>query len=179
MKPLHLILVGLIALGSGAGPVLADFEDARTLYLDRQYGPAFDAFSDIAATGDPRAQTVLAIMYLYGEGVAVDAGTAFNWYMKAATQSYAPAQYQVGRMLANGIGVETDTDAALTWLRRAEEAGYELAAPAIGSLNETGQVPDETDKPTVWSRQWNLTLPNDIRFRDDDESAEQLLLLPR
>lgn len=75
---------------------------------------------EAAASGDPVAQTNLAVAYASGTGVEQDYPIALEWYRKAAEQGHAPGQYGLGLMYEYGDGVEPDRAEARRW--------YELAA---------------------------------------------------
>jgi TPR repeat protein len=158
--------------------VRADFESASNAYKNRNYTAAFDEFSEMAEAGDPRAQTVLAIMYKYGESVPTDLTIAYNWYMKAAVQGYPPAQFNIGRMLIEGSGVEENREQALLWLNRAADAGYERAKENLAELKgSTLRVHDE--EPVAWSQNWNLRLPNEIREEKEPDVIDSTLRVYR
>lgn len=143
----------------------ADFDTAAEAYRNKQYPAAFEAFSELAEAGDARAQTVLAMMYKYGESVPINLEAAFRWYREAARSGYAPAMFNLGEMYRTGAGTNTDPAKAIEWLRRAAEAGYERANESLAKLNAE-PVPSEVraDPAVPWSQAWNFRLPNDIRF---------------
>jgi hypothetical protein len=150
----------------------ADFESAAEAYRDKDYVSAYRQFLPLANAGDARAQTVLALMYKYGESVPEDPAKAFEWYMKAAESGYAPALFSVGEMYAEGLGVEQDEEAAIQWLTRAAEAGFQRANDLLSSLGASRVVDGkQVDESVPWSQRWNFRLPNQIRnqpvARDD------------
>lgn len=142
----------------------ADFEAASQAYQNNDYGTAFEAFTELAKDGDARSQTVLAIMYKYGESTAIDLEQAFQWYFEAAAQGYPPAQYNVGIMLIEGMGVTADPAAAKEWLSRAANSGHEGARDKLSMLTGETEIV-HVSEPVGWSQNWNLRLPNDIRFQ--------------
>ena len=145
----------------------ADFETAAEAYRSNNYPVAFDAFMDLAESGDARAQTIVAMMYKYGESVEADPAASFRWYLEAARAGYAPAMFNVGDMYRTGIGIEADPARAIEWLKRAAEAGYERANQSLAILNQE-PVSSETraDPKVPWSQAWDFRLPNSIRFAD-------------
>lgn len=147
---------------------LADFESASQSYQNQDYRAAFEEFSTLAEAGDARSQTVLAIMYKYGESVPVDASKAYEWYLKAAEQGYPPAQYNVGAMLADGNGVDPDPKQASQWLQRAADAGFERALDKLAEIRGDVYLASLSSEPIPWSQNWNLRLPNQIRFEETD-----------
>ena len=146
----------------GTGVACADFESAADAYRRQDYVTAYAQFEPQAHAGDPRAQTVIALMYKYGESVKPNYATAFSWYQRAANQGYAPAQFSVGLMLAEGQGIRADRDQGLAWLRKAADNGYERARDELARLN---QSPDRSnDEIKEWSQAWDFSLPNSIRY---------------
>ncbi len=165
LKNVQLIVIWLFFL---VGPVQADFESASTAYQNQNYALAFKEFSELAEAGDPRAQSVLAIMYKYGESVPLDLQAAFTWYKRAADQGYPPAQFNVGTMYLEGRGVEQDEAAAREWLQMAHKNGYDRAAEPLAQLD--GQsVGLGSQELVAWSQSWNLRLPNDIRYPEENK----------
>jgi len=163
------IICTLLLILSGAAS--ADFESASKAYQAQNYALAFEEFNELAESGDPRAQTVLGIMYKYGESVAVSLPDSFNWYLQAAEQGYPPALYNVGVMLLEGTGVEQDEDEAREWLRQAAAAGFERAEDKLAELDGSRLVLHD-EEPVAWSQNWNLRLPNSIREQTETDMLQ-------
>ncbi len=144
----------------------ADFESAAETYRMRNYAAAFQQFLPLAEQGDRRAQTIIAMMYKYGEAVEEDKAESFRWYSKAAEQGYAPAQFQLGEMYAEGIGVERNLEMAIAWLSNAADGGFAKAAARLSELDAGGHEVAAKKEPVPWSQPWNLRLPDDVRFGD-------------
>lgn len=162
MKPFVIAFAALLVSMS----VLArgDFDAAAKAYRARHYSAAYQQFLLLAKAGNPRAQTVIAMMYKYGESVPQDTRRAFHWYLKAAKQDYGPALYQVGVMYAEGRGVKQDRGAAIEWLKRAQEAGFKRARTALAQLG--AHTPPATGPQQAAgkdTRPWNFRLPNNVR----------------
>jgi TPR repeat protein len=154
-----------LALCLTTGSVNADFDSAAEIYRKNDYLGAMKEFQVLAENGDARAQTVLALMYKYGEGTPLDHSLSFYWYMKAAELNYAPAQYHAGIMLAEGLGVEANLGEAVHWLTRSAEGGYYRANDKLELYNAARVSIDSTvDQYIPWSKHWDFSLPNDIRF---------------
>ena len=151
----------------------ADFEIGAEAYRQSDYVTAIQTFVPLAENGDARAQTVLALMYKYGEGVDQNLKTAFSWYLEAAERNYAPAQFHAGTMLADGRGVDKDRESAIVWLTKAADAGFERAKDKLLEL-DAGSA--KSIKPVAnvieWSRNWDLSLPDEIRFKDPQPIAD-------
>lgn len=139
-------------------PAAIDVEQAEAAYRQKDFETAFAGFMPLARQGDARSQTIIAIMYRYGEGVDADPATAYQWYLRAAHQGYGPAQYQVADMLIGGEGVTADPQAGLAWMKRAAGAGYNPAEDYVEPAQED----------ISWSRNWKLQLPDNIRLSPTD-----------
>lgn len=151
----------------------ADFELAADAYRQSDYASVLQTFIPLAESGDARAQTVLALMYKYGEGVEQNMATAFSWYLKAAELNYALAQFHAGTMLADGTGVEQDRESAIVWLTKAADAGFERAKDKLLELNAgSHRSINPVANLVEWSRNWDLSLPNEIRFKDPEPIAD-------
>ncbi len=147
-------------------PLFADFDTASEAYRNRDYVTAYATFSKLAGAGDPRAQTILAIMHRYGEGVPLDPATASEWYQMAAIQGYPPAQFNLGNMLADGDGVTRDMEQALVWLHKAADAGHERAKGKIAEISAVMPPDQPVKQAAIWSENWNLRLPNAVRHEE-------------
>ena len=154
-----------LVLWTMIGTAGADFNSAAEIYRENNYLGAMKEFEPLAEQGDARAQTVLALMYKYGEGVSRDLSLSYYWYRRAAELNYAPAQYHTGRMLAEGIGVEANLEKAVQWLTKSAEGGYYLANDKLEELNAASvSIDAPIDQYIPWSKHWDFSLPNDIRF---------------
>jgi cell division septation protein DedD len=156
-----LVSLPLAASPMPANPALA--EQAQAQYLRRDYAQAFDNFSTLAAAGDPQAQTILALMYRFGEGVAQDSSQAFYWYREAAMAGYGPAQFQLGDLYARGEGTQADPALAIEWLRKAEAADFSRATARLAELGSEPPTTPDTAPYTGPPVAWNLRLPNSAR----------------
>ena len=153
-------------------PLHADFDSAADAYRAKDYLRALEEFQPLAEQGDPRAQTVLALMHKYGEGTRQNLDSSFAWYRKAASQGYAPAQYHTGVMLADGIGVDSDTDEAIVWLTRSAESGFSRANDKLEELHASRVTTSPpVDEYIPWSQSWDFNLSNELRLRLDDGST--------
>jgi len=141
------------------------FEQAADHYRNRSYSIAYQAFLPLAESGDARAQTIIALMHKYGESVPLDLEQAFAWYMRAAESGYPPAQFSVATMLRQGSGVARDSETARIWFLKAAEAGFDRADHELTTLNYEDEFNPASRAQTLWSKPWNLRLPNDIRFQ--------------
>lgn len=176
MNVLKTLTLGLLCLSASLNSAQAnqeyvpDFETAAELYRQQNYTTAFTAFLNLANAGDPRAQTITALMCKFGEGVEQDLELAFQWYQSAAKQGYPAAQYHTGVMLADGSGVEEDPAKAVEWLTLAAENGFERAINKLAELNASaGVIGEDSGEFPSWSKDWDLSLPIDLVLNDLDQ----------
>jgi len=136
------------------------FDQGAALYRDQNYAAALPIFLALAKQGDVQAQTVLAMMFRYGEGTPVDSETALSVYRLAAEAGHAPAQYQMGVMLRDGEGVTPNEAAALRWFQQAAQNGYDKARLAIEDLAPSAALASNPDEPMPQRTEpWNFELP--------------------
>ena len=86
---------------------------------------------------EARAQTQVGVYYLYGLGVAQDAGEAVKWFRKAVERGYAHAQYHLGWCYEHGEGIEKNIVAATEWFRKAAEQGNAFAQHELDWANKS------------------------------------------
>ncbi len=112
-----------------------------------------EALRTAAATGDPRAQFIIAGRYLDGQGVAPDYAKAFYWYRQAATRGLPPAQYRLATLYERGKGTAADAAQALVWYERAAAGGNVKAmhnAAVLAAGDAAGAA--DFDKAFRWFR---------------------------
>ena len=106
------------------------------IYLVQDSGnkdKAMAAYRSAAEVGDLASYTVLAEMYLSGDGVDQDVERSLGYYTYAASQGYAPAQYALGIIYANGREVTRNPVLGHAWLSWAANQNY---APAVTALSQ-------------------------------------------
>ena len=117
------------------GAVTSD--EAAALYKQNNFPAAFKAFSKLAAEGDARSQTILALMYKFGEGTQIDTQKAFSLYRQAAEQGYAPAQFHTGKHYAEGLDTNPNLIKAEFWLKEAAKQGFSRAESSLVEVLES------------------------------------------
>lgn len=138
---------GLLAMSSAfAAP---SFEDGIVAYKRGDYASALSVFRPLAEKGIARAQTILGLMYSYGEGVPVDMAEAASWYRLAAEQGYIVAQYNLGMLYLQGRGVERNTDEAAKWLEAAARGGHFRAKSELAKLDPAAHSRLPTVQPSA------------------------------
>ena len=93
----------VLSLTCVAAPAWADYSAGEEAYYRGDYATAFRELNPLAANGDARAEYLLGLMYVKGEGVPQDFKQAEYWWFLAAEQGHAQAQYNLGAMYANGL----------------------------------------------------------------------------
>jgi TPR repeat protein len=78
-----------------AGAVAGPWEDGMAAYNRGDYLPAIRLFRPLAEQGNPKAQSVLGVMYRGGEGVARSPVRAFLWFSRAASRGDTKAKAQL------------------------------------------------------------------------------------
>src|SRR4051812_34190884 len=76
---------------ASAGP----WEDGMVAYNRGDYVPAIRLFRPLAERGNPKAQSVIGVMYRKGEGVARNSARAFMWFSMAAARGDAKAKAEL------------------------------------------------------------------------------------
>jgi len=92
-KPLAIggLIVAAQILGS-AGALAGPWEDGMAAYNRGDYVPAIRLFRPLAEQGNPKAQSVLGVMYRKGDGVTRNPSRAFMWFSLAAKRGDAKAK---------------------------------------------------------------------------------------
>ena len=125
------------------------------------------ALEAIAALGDPKAQTELAVKYEHAEGVPKDFEKANKLYCKAAREGYAEAQFKLGWVYANGRGVERDEGVAGALFAMAAEQGHEYAGKLLQHIPKQPDVRLPScllpDPPPVAAAPEEFELPAGVR----------------
>ena len=137
-----------------ASSVLAQsgYNKGASAYKRGDFTTALAVFRPLAENGDAKAQSILGLMYSYGEGVPVDFRESARWYRRAAEQNSSVAQYNLGMFYLEGKGVALNTDEAVKWLTMAADGGHfrarsELAKLDAGSYSDLASPPGDTLEP--------------------------------
>ena len=149
MKRLSVSLGGAMLLVASSVLAESGFDRGASAYKRGDYETALAVFGPLAESGDARAQSVLGMMYSYGEGVSVDYGEAARWYRRGAERNSSVSQYNLGMLYLEGKGVPPNTSEAIRWLTKAADAGHfrargELAKLDAGSYSNQASAPSES-----------------------------------
>jgi TPR repeat protein len=158
-----LLIIQVLVATVAALSAHADFESASSAYRLHDYNTAFQEFLPLAKNGDPRAQTIIAMMFKYGESVEQDHQQAFRWYLAAAEQGYPSAQRSLAELYESGRGVDADPEKAFYWFTQSaqqESQGEKQPASGRDHGDEAGRL--SLSNPQAWSRKWDFQLPEKI-----------------
>lgn len=109
---LGLSVLLIVSCPAGAGPRL----DGTGKFARANGLAAAGRTITLARRGNSRAQSLLGLMYEYGNGVPQSDAEAAYWYRRAADQSHPTAQYLLGLMYEKGHGVSQSDMQAYVWL---------------------------------------------------------------
>ena len=82
-----------------------------------------DRLTAAANAGNARAELIVGLKYLDGDGVAPNDGEAVKWLARAADAGEPVAQYRLGTMYERGRGVSVDAAKAVRWYQAAANQG--------------------------------------------------------
>jgi TPR repeat protein len=123
-----------VSIGGAAAANLADGVEA---YGNGDDAKAFAIFSELAATGDPKAEHLLGKMYLEGRGTTQDIQTASKWLSQAAKQGDSKSAYLLGTIAEE----QKDRVLAINWFKRAADADDDRAMTALGVIYQDPENP--------------------------------------
>lgn len=118
----------------------AFMEKGLNAYEQGDYAKALDYFKLGDENDDPRASFILGAMYLNGQGVEKNAGTAERLYIKAAENGYTPAMTTLGILYATGEILPLNADGALYYLTEAAERNDPDAQITLATWYENGSL---------------------------------------
>lgn len=131
----------------------AQLEAGRVAYMAGNFDKAREIWLPLAEAGDAEAQAWVGSLYANGDGVNVDDGAAFDWYLRSAEGGNVQAQSNIGAMYAMGNGVAQDQEAAARWFERAAENGDAHGQFNLAVLLSSGTgVAKDIAKAAEWYR---------------------------
>jgi uncharacterized protein len=96
-----------------------DYRSGVTAFRRHDYPRAARLVTEAALHGDPRAQTLLGLMFAEGRGVPQNFVVAAGWYACAARQDFPEAAFRLGLLYDKGHGVPQGSVVAYALLDRA------------------------------------------------------------
>ena len=108
---------------------------------------AFNLFQSPAQHGLPRAQFVLGLCYLNGQGTSTNQEQALLWINRAAQSNFSDAQTELGNCYAAGKGVKKDVVEAGKWFMVAREQEAQPATELLDILKkEESLTPEQLEE---------------------------------
>jgi TPR repeat protein len=109
------LIVAVVMLGvapAAAGPL----EDGKAAWERKDYATALADLQPLADQGAARAQAMIGLMNMAGQGVPYNFAEAAKWFRKAADQDDGFAQTSLAMLYKRGAGVAQDNVQAYFWL---------------------------------------------------------------
>ncbi|HWA30050.1 MAG TPA: TetR family transcriptional regulator [Rhizomicrobium sp.] len=110
-----------------------------------------DRLSELAAAGNPRAELLIGLRYLNGDGAVVNKAEAAKWILKSANAHDPMGQYWAGEIYRHGDGTTADAAQAVHWYEAAAGQGNRQAMHDLGVAFAEG---DGAAKDYVQSAIW-------------------------
>ena len=111
------------------GPARAAGADTPKVLPPQQTAaaPPQDRLSALANSGNAKAELLLGLKLLDGDGVSVNEAEAAKWLQRAARQNEPVAAYRLGTLYERGHGVPADAAKATQWYETAAKEGNRKA----------------------------------------------------
>ena len=124
-----------------------------------------DRLTALANAGNAKAELIVALKYLDGDGVPANDAEAAKWLERAADAGEPVAQYRIGTLYERGRGVPADAAKAARWYEAAANQGNRKAMHnlAVAHAEGSGVKKDFTEASRWFSRAANLGL-SDSQF---------------
>jgi TPR repeat protein len=127
-----------------------------------------EAVEVMAKTGNPQAQTFIALMSQKGRGVPQDERQAARWLLRGAHQNENMAQLFLGRAFRDGNGVPQNYIQAYMWFNilaagALSDLGVKearLERDELVHLMSTLQVAEAQNLANAWKPQWEQPVPD-------------------
>jgi len=112
---------------------------------------AFAQYMKAAQANHAEGMSVVGTCYLYGAGVARDAGKGIEWLTKAANAGYTTASAELGDLYADGGIVKKNARLAAQWHLKAAQEGHPQSQLHMGKAYMTG---DGVKQDKAAAREW-------------------------
>lgn len=148
MQVLKSISLLLVLFLSGCGDELTNvyYDWGMDSYSAKEYSTAYKWISKAAERGHIDGQTILGVMYVFGQGVEPDRDKAEFWLLKSAEAGNKDAQSILGLTFYSGIHKEKDAANSIKWLTLAAEQGEEEAKLALEHIINQYYISDTEEK---------------------------------
>lgn len=149
------IWIAMAMISGLAAPAMAgQLEDGVSAYERRDFATALQLWQPLANAGNAAAQDRIGRLYADGEGVALNAARAVDWFRKAAEQGNVDAQWRLAMYYLRGDGpLEQDRAAGLVLLQKAADGGLAAAQFSLAALyGVLPQLPWDPERALSWYR---------------------------
>ncbi|MEI9929051.1 MAG: tetratricopeptide repeat protein [Rhizomicrobium sp.] len=125
-----------------------------------QPNTGLDRLTALANGGNVKAETVIGLKYLNGDGTAINEAQAAKWLERAAESGEPIAQYRLGTLYEHGKGVAADPAKATHWYQSAAMQGNRKAMHnlAVAYAEGTGTKKDLAEAARWFSKAASLGL---------------------
>lgn len=126
---------------------------------------ALDKLTAMANSGNAKAELLIGLKYVDGEGVPANDVQGAKWLQKAAAQNEPVAAYRLGTLYERGKGVTADATQATHWYQVAAQAGNRKAMHnlAVAYAQGSGATKNFTEAARWFSKAATLGL-SDSQF---------------
>jgi TPR repeat protein len=139
-EPIKQSVLGL-ARATGLARSTPSADEPYAAYHKGEYATALRLARLLAQDeDDPRAQSLMGLIYYRGQGAPQDYAEAAKWFRLAADHLDIDAQFHLGLMFSQGQGVPQDSVEAARWFRLAADQGDAQAQYNLGVYYATGQA---------------------------------------
>ncbi|MBX9842350.1 MAG: sel1 repeat family protein [Xanthobacteraceae bacterium] len=132
-------LAAVVLTAMAGAAVAGPFEDAAEAHKRRDFATALRLLRPLADQRDVRAQTMLAEMYLWGQGTPKDYAATLKLLQSAADLGWWPAKAKLGYMYELGLGVPVDLSRAKYLYLDAADRGIAFAQIRLGGMYLVGK----------------------------------------
>ena len=147
------IIVALLLIVAPMYVGARDFDAVVRAAEEGDFETALRGFRALAASGDPRGDNGLGVLYLRGQGVERDLERAVALFRSAAQKGLRTAEKNLGELYAEGVGVARDDEAAAHWLSLAAAKGDAGAQLSLGVMYAKGRgVAQDYARAMDWFR---------------------------
>jgi len=124
-----------------------------------------DRLTALANAGNAKAELIVGLKYLDGDGVPASDADAVKWLSRSAEAGEPVARYRLGTLLERGRGAAADPTKAVQWYEAAANQGNRKAMHnlAVAYAQGTGVKKDFVEASRWFSRAANLGL-SDSQF---------------
>ncbi|NQY79271.1 MAG: sel1 repeat family protein [Candidatus Caenarcaniphilales bacterium] len=122
------------------------------IYKKKLYENLLSCTEKYARSGDPMAEYFMGKIYYEGLETPRNYKKAYEWYFKAAEQSYAEAENKLGQMLDEGKGVVQNYARAYYWYTRSALKDYAHAQFNLADMLSAGRGLDRNiEQAYIWA----------------------------